>query len=55
VNGVMRDRFGLSKPMQHIMRLQLACMNPHSKILKHTVGGCTLQTVLYTYPLYAPL
>ena len=37
--SVLRDHFGLSDPVQHIMRLQFACMNPKSKILKHTDHG----------------
>ena len=39
INSVMRDHFGIENPMQHVMRLQFACMNPGSKILKHTDRG----------------
>jgi hypothetical protein len=35
--------FGIENPMQHIMRLQFACMNPKSKILKHTDRGGWVQ------------
>ena len=36
---VLRGHFGLSHPMRHVIRLQFACMNPGSKILKHTDRG----------------
>ena len=52
LDTVMRDRFGYSASgvsgdsegyMSHVIRLQLACMNPHSKILKHTDRGGWVQ------------
>jgi len=39
LNAVMREHFGIQDPMAHVLRLQFACMNPKSKILKHTDKG----------------
>jgi|AntAceMinimDraft_12_1070368.scaffolds.fasta_scaffold99521_1 hypothetical protein len=43
LNAVMREHFGLQHPMQHVMRLQFACMNPGSTIHKHTDKGGWVQ------------
>jgi hypothetical protein len=39
LDKVLRGHFGLAHPMRHVIRLQFACMNPKSKILKHTDRG----------------
>jgi hypothetical protein len=36
---LLKNHFGLEHPMRHVIRLQFACMNPHSQILKHTDRG----------------
>jgi len=52
LNAVMRGHFGIADPMQHVMRLQFACMNPHSKILKHTDRGGWVQ---HGHRIHVPL
>ena len=39
LKSVMEDHFGIRDHMRHVIRLQFACMNPRSKILKHTDKG----------------
>jgi hypothetical protein len=39
LDDLLRGYFGLEHPMRHVIRLQFACMNPRSKILKHTDRG----------------
>lgn len=39
LDHLLRGYFGLEHPMRHVIRLQFACMNPRSKILKHTDRG----------------
>lgn len=52
LNGVMRDHFGIEEPMRHVLRLQFACMNPKSKILKHTDRGGWVQ---HGHRIHVPL
>ena len=39
LDELLRGHFGLEHPMRHVIRLQFACMNPKSQILKHTDRG----------------
>ena len=39
LDDLLGGHFGLTHPMRHVIRLQFACMNPKSKILKHTDRG----------------
>ena len=39
LDDLLRRYFGIEHPMRHVIRLQFACMNPRSKILKHTDRG----------------
>jgi hypothetical protein len=43
LGDVLRKHFGFQNPMRHVIRLQFACMNPKSKILKHTDRGGWVQ------------
>jgi hypothetical protein len=39
LDELLRGHFGIEHPMRHVIRLQFACMNPKSQILKHTDRG----------------
>ena len=50
LKDILKDHFGFANPMKHILRLQFACMNLKSSILKHADhGGWHRMAIEYMY------